>query len=104
MQDIKKIVNYYKRKYNTSDPFELADRLNILYQFGDLKYEGCYMFLKNHRYIFLNQNLSYHDKQLVMAHELGSCTERKTVILYEIKHCCSTQKMRSKPISLQWNY
>lgn len=46
MQDIKKIVNYYKRKYNTSDPFELADRLNILYQFGDLKYEGCYMFLK----------------------------------------------------------
>ena len=66
MQDIKKIVNYYKRKYNTSDPFEIADRLNILYQFGDLKYEGCYMFLKNHRYIFLNQNLSYHDKQLVM--------------------------------------
>lgn len=52
MQDIKKIVNYYKRKYNTSDPFELADRMNILYQFGDLKYEGCYMFLKNHRYIF----------------------------------------------------
>ncbi len=26
--------------------FEIADRLNILYQFGDLKYEGCYMFLK----------------------------------------------------------
>ena len=70
MQDIKKIVNYYKRKYNTSDPFEIADRLNILYQFGDLKYEGCYMFLKNHRYIILNQNLSYHYKQLLKAHEL----------------------------------
>ena len=86
MQDIKKIVNYYKRKYNTSDPFELADRLNILYQFGDLKYEGCYMFLKNHRYIFLNQNLSYHDKQLVMAHELGHAILHRKENCYFIRN------------------
>ena len=86
MQDIKKIVNYYKRKYNTSDPFEIADRLNILYQFGDLKYEGCYVFLKNHRYIFLNRNLSYHDKQLVMAHELGHAILHRKENCYFIRN------------------
>lgn len=57
MNDIKKIVAYYKRKTGTSDPFTLADRLGILYQFCDLNFDGCYMFLKNHRYIFINQNL-----------------------------------------------
>ena len=29
------------------------------------------MFLKNHRYIFINENLSEHEQRLVMAHELG---------------------------------
>ena len=71
MNDIKKIVAYYKRKTGTSDPFTLADRLGILYQFCGLNFDGCYMFLKNHRYIFINQNLSESDMRLVMAHEVG---------------------------------
>ena len=43
MNDIKKIVAYYKMKTGTSDPFTLADRLGILYQFCDLNFDGCYM-------------------------------------------------------------
>lgn len=70
-KNIKEIVAYYKRKYRTNNPFEIADCLGILYQFGELGFEGCYMFLKNHRYIFLDQNLSEHETALVMAHELG---------------------------------
>ena len=52
-RNIKKIVSYYKRKTGTSDPFAIADQLGILYQICDLQFEGCYMFLKNHRYIFI---------------------------------------------------
>ena len=68
---IRKLVSYYTKKLNTRNPFEIADALNILYQFGRIGCDGCYMFLKNHRYIFLNQDLSEHDMNLVMAHELG---------------------------------
>ena len=70
-RNIRKIATYYKRKFGTNNPFAIADQLGILYQICDLQFEGCYMFLKNHRYIFINQNLSDHQKRLVMAHELG---------------------------------
>lgn len=71
IERIKRLVTYYKRLCNTSDPFEIADRLGILYQIGNLNQEGCYMFLKNHRYIFLSNQLSREELTLVMAHELG---------------------------------
>ena len=43
---IKRLVSYYRKLYDTSNPFEIADRLGILYQIGNCKHEGCYMFLK----------------------------------------------------------
>jgi len=70
-EKIKRLVAYCVRKYNTSDPFELADHLGILYQIGNCKHEGCYMFLKNHRYIFLSDKLDKVELFVVMAHELG---------------------------------
>ncbi len=68
---IKRLVAYYKRKTGTNNPFEIADSLGILYQFSNIDFEGCYMFLKNHRYIFINENLSETETCMVMAHELG---------------------------------
>ena len=71
-KSIRHVVSYYKKKYDTSDPFEIARQLNIQLQIGPMNtYSGCYMFLKNHRCIFLNENLDPHEKALVMAHELG---------------------------------
>ena len=70
-EKIKRLVAYYAKLYGTRDPFEIADRLNILYQFGNIQHDGYYMFLKNHRYIFLNNNLDEPNSRLVMAHELG---------------------------------
>lgn len=70
-KDIKRLTAYYAKKFNTRNPFEIADCMGILYQFGNIGCSGCYMFLKNHRYIFLNQNLPEHEMELVMAHELG---------------------------------
>lgn len=68
---IKRLVAYYKKIYGTNNPFEIADHLGVLYQIGNCKHEGCYMFLKNHRYIFLSNRLSGVELKVVMAHELA---------------------------------
>ena len=85
-EKIKKIVTYYTKKFETRNPFKIADALGILYQIGDIGCDGCYMFLKNHRYIFLNQNLSEHDMNLVMAHELGHAILHRKQNCYFIRN------------------
>lgn len=79
-------VSYLVRKFKTRNPFEIADSLGILYQIGDISCSGCYMFLKNHRYIFLNQNLSEQEKNLVMSHELGHAIMHRKENCYFIRN------------------
>lgn len=85
-QDIRKKVQYYVKKYETNDPFKLAKYLGVLVQFGNIDFEGCYMFLKNHRYIFLNQNLEENELRFVMAHELGHALLHRKINCYFIKN------------------
>ena len=71
-KDIKQLVNYYVKKFNTRNPYKLAEGLNVEVQIGELGSQaGCYMFLKNHKCIFLNEDLEENEMRLVMAHELG---------------------------------
>ena len=86
IERIKRLVSYYRRMYDTSDPFEIADRLGVLYQIGNCKQEGCYMFLKNHRYIFLSNQLKDQELNLVMAHELGHALLDRKVNCYFIRN------------------
>ena len=44
------------------------------------------MFLKNHRYIFLNEDLSPHEQKLVMAHELGHAILHRKENCYFIRN------------------
>ena len=44
------------------------------------------MFLKNHRYIFLNQKLSKHELKMVMAHELGHAIMHRKENCYFIRN------------------
>lgn len=75
------------KKYNTRNPFELADYLNIEVQKGNLgECDGCYMFLKNHRYIFINSNLEHNNMNLVMAHELGHAVLHRKQNCYFIRN------------------
>lgn len=70
--NIKRLVKYYIKKFNTRNPFELANCLNVEVQLGPLgSRAGCYMFLKNHKCVFLNEDLEEHELNLVMAHELA---------------------------------
>ena len=70
VERVKRMVASCIRRFGTTDPFEIADQLGVLYQIGNLKCDGCYMFLKNHRYIFLSSALDRQELILVMAHEL----------------------------------
>lgn len=86
-KDIKKLVSHYVQKYNTRNPFELAEHLNVQVQFGNLgSRAGCYMFLKNHKCIFLNENLSELEKRVVMAHELGHAILHRKENCYFIRN------------------
>lgn len=86
-RNTKHLVAYYVKKYGTKDPFKIARFLNIEIQIGPLGSRcGCYMFLKNHRCIFLNENLTGSEMILVMAHELGHAIMHRRENCYFIRH------------------
>lgn len=86
-RDVKRLVAYYVRKFDTRNPFELADHLNVEVQTGPLgSRAGCYMFLKNHKCIFLNENLEEHERTLVMAHELAHSIMHRKENCYFIRN------------------
>ncbi len=72
-KDIKNVVGYYTRKFNTNNPFSIADSLSIqVYQLPLGRLSGYYKYLKHHKCIYINsdiENDSFRDT--VMAHELG---------------------------------
>lgn len=99
--NIRRAVAYYTKKTGTNDPFQIAQSLNIEVQYGNLgECSGCYMFLKNHRYIFLNQYLPENESRLVMAHELGHAILHRKENCYFIRN--KTLLLNSK-IELQAN-
>lgn len=65
------IINLIK-KYKTSNPFELADALNITVFYEDLgTINGYYNKPFRMKQIHINQNLKWHDAEFTCAHELG---------------------------------
>lgn len=71
--DIRKVVQQLIRKYNTSDPFQLASEKNISIQYGDLggKY-GNYLKYKRSKIIIIDDKITPECMlPFVCAHELG---------------------------------
>lgn len=86
-KDIKQLVNYYVRKFNTRNPYALAKYLNVEVQVGKLgSRAGCYMFLKNHKCVFLNEDLEENEMRLVMAHELAHSIMHRKENCYFIRN------------------
>ena len=85
--DVKRLVAYYVKKYNTRNPFELASYLGVEVQTGQLgERSGFYMFLKNHKCVFLNEDLEEHERTLVMAHELAHSIMHRKENCYFIRN------------------
>lgn len=73
---LKEIVEKLIKKYNTTNPFEIAALKNIHIIEWDLHEEinGYYKYDRRNRYIVINSNLSDERKLFVCAHELGHAT------------------------------
>ena len=61
--------------------------MGVVLQIGSLGNKcGCYMFLKNHRCIFLNEDLNETEMRLVMAHELAHAILHRKENCYFIRN------------------
>ena len=80
---IKKKVLYYTKKFDTRNPYKIADSIGAKIYVADLgQIAGYYQYLKRHRCIYINSNLDEHTSKIVMAHELGHA------ILHRTENCC----------------
>lgn len=70
--EVGNLVERIVDRYGTTDPFQLADYLNIeVFEnpLGDI--DGMYMYLKRNKVVLLNDNLNLKFKKFVLSHELG---------------------------------
>ena len=72
--DIKKLVNKIVKKYNTNNPFDICKEMNIIVIETTLgkKTRGFYQYLKRNHVIYLDSDLEYEEKKMVLAHELDT--------------------------------
>ena len=84
---IKKKVAYYIKKYQTNDPFALAEALGIEVAIGDIgTRSGCYMYLKRNKCIWINENLEGNERLLGTAHGSSNAILHPRENCYFIKH------------------
>lgn len=71
--DIRSVVNNLCKKYKTRNPYELADALNIIVQYGNKmgKVRGFYLYDSRIKLICLSNSLSEYIERFVLAHEIG---------------------------------
>lgn len=86
--NIKDIILHLTQKYNTSDPFELANALKIAVYYEELgTINGYYNNPLRMKQIHINSSLNDHDAKYTCAHELGHAIMHPTA---------STPFLRSK--------
>ena len=77
--NIKKIVSNLIKKYNTNDPYILANYLDIEVIEHDLASAyGMYKLVKRNKFIFLNNKWDDDTKRFVLCHELGHAILHRT--------------------------
>lgn len=70
--NIHKLTNVIVRKYNTRNPFDIIRERNVILIFAPLKdVRGFYQYFQRNHIVYIDENLSMHEKMFVCAHELG---------------------------------
>jgi Zn-dependent peptidase ImmA (M78 family) len=81
------------QRFNTRDPFEIAEALNItvLKRYDFKLQKGAFKVILDNSFLFINGNLSDEDQKQVCSHELGHAllhralgTQKKPYLEYEI--------------------
>lgn len=69
-KDVERLV----RKYNTRDPFEIADAMGInIAPLGSTKLAACYRYIKRNHFIFLCDKLCEEDEKMPCAMNSAMC-------------------------------
>lgn len=70
--DIKKKVDSLVRKYQTRNPFEIIQGLNVILVFAPLiDTRAFYQYFQRNNIIYIDENLSRHEQAFECAHEMG---------------------------------
>lgn len=70
--DIKKKANSLAKRYKCRNPFEIIRGMNVILIYAPLiGIRGFYQYFQRNNIIYIDENLPYHEKMFVCAHELG---------------------------------
>ncbi|MSA01100.1 ImmA/IrrE family metallo-endopeptidase [Lactonifactor sp. BIOML-A3] len=70
--DISREVNSLVRRYQTRNPFEMIQGMNVILVSCPLSgVRGFYQYFQRNNIIYIDENLPEHEKLFVCAHELG---------------------------------
>lgn len=70
--DIRELVEKIRKKYGTSNPYQIAKDMKILLLYEDLgSINGYYNMVYRQKQVHINQFLDEHIMLLTVAHELG---------------------------------
>lgn len=72
MDDIKKLANSLAKKYQSRNPFEIIQGMNVILVFAPLiDVRGFYQYFQRNNIIYIDEYLPEHEQKFVCAHELG---------------------------------
>lgn len=83
--DIPKIVNRLIKKYGTNNPFDLCKCLDFTVLFSELPdcTNGFYQYVIRNNIIYINNDRSEREQQIICGHELGhGILHKKTNAIY----------------------
>jgi len=70
--DSKALTSRIVKKYETRDPFRIAEKLGIILVYAPLgSLRGLRQYCQRRTLIYINSDLDEHQQRLVCAHELG---------------------------------
>lgn len=89
LKKIKAKAEYLKKKHRTSCPFELCDALgiNIFYYELPVSVNGLFFKCMKNYIIIINENLSYEQRRVTVAHELGHILLHSTTNSFLLESC-----------------
>ncbi len=72
MDDIKRLAKSIAKKYQSRNPFEIIQGMNVILVFAPLiDVRGFYQYFHRNNIIYIDEHLSEHEQKFVCAHELG---------------------------------
>lgn len=83
------------KKYHTRNPFEIIREKNVILVYAPLvDVRGFYQYFQRNHIIYIDENLSEHEKVFVCAHELGHMLMHKkaNAVYMDTKTCFNTNK------------